>query len=229
MLRIQMMGLAIVAALTMGAVAAVTASAEEFLHQWLISGHLLAAPVRVHLSELLLLEDSKATGGAAEIHCHRYGTGTVGPHGLDLTESITLELLGTKKLVSCSFDKVGACKSGTEPVVEAIHLPWRTQLVLNSSGRVRDLPLAHGNGRPGWAVTCTNILGGKTTDTCEEEEGRPGSVSMRNIPTAAMGVEETFDSETRLLGCSIGGKEAGRVSGTGLIESPSATEPLLFD
>ena len=45
MLRIQMIGLALVAALAMSAVAASSASAA---HLWLIGGKLVASPVKIH-------------------------------------------------------------------------------------------------------------------------------------------------------------------------------------
>jgi hypothetical protein len=227
MLRIQILGLALASALLMSVVAAGSASAATELHQWLLihdqSGiHLLLAePIKVHSLGLLLLEDTKATGGAVEVHCHGFDAGTVGPHGLDLTESITLELLGTKKSVSCTFDKVGNCKSGTEPTAEAVHLPWHTELLLRG-GIVRDLILSDGAGAPGYAVTCTNILGGKTTDTCEEEKEKPGSTIMTNVVGSGVlaEFEGTAGSKSK---CSVGGAGAGIVSGTDLTENPSST------
>lgn len=227
MLRIQILGLALVSALMLSALAAGSASAAE-LHQWLLvhdlSGGgqvhlLLAAPIRVHTEGLLLLEDS--TPGT-KVHCHGFGAGTVGPHGLDLTESITLELLGTKKTISCTFDKVGLCKSGTEPVAEAVHLPWHTQLLLRGT-QVRDLILAHGGGTPGYAVTCTNILGGKTTDECLEAPSKPASTLMKN--EIGSGVLGTFNTESPAANCSqAGGAEGtGKVAGTVLTKNPSST------
>lgn len=237
MLRIQILGLALVSALLMSVVVAGSASADVIVgHQWLLihdqSGiHLLLkAPLPVHTEGLVLLEDEKAPLGAVKVHCHGFDEGTVGPHGLDLIKLITLELLGTKHVVGCTFDKNGACNANVEPTAEAIHLPWHTKLVLRG-GIVRDLILSDGGGAPGWAVTC-EVLGSPTTDTCTEEEGKPASTIMENI--AESGVLAKFEGKTGSKAkCSLGGKEAGIVEGTDLTKNPSSTLLLaispLFD
>jgi hypothetical protein len=208
--------------LAMSAVAAGSASAA---HEWLISGSPITTAKKIHSLGLLLLEDSKATGGAVQIHCHGFDAGTVGPGALDLIESITTELLKGSDKIPCSFDKAGACKSNVTPTALALHLPWHTKIILHGT-EVRDLILSAGNGEPGWNVTCTNILGGTTEDECLAPEG---STALKNILTAAMGVEATFDAGTQKAKCSVGGAGAGIVSGTVFLESPSAGEPLLFD
>jgi hypothetical protein len=201
-----------------------TANQTRHGHGWLINGNSITSATKTHSKVLVLLSDSKATGGEVKVHCKGFDAGTVGPGAADLVESITAELLGTKKLISCSFDKVGACKAGTTPTFEAVHLPWKTELVLNGT-EVRDLFLADGSGAPGWAVTCTNVIGGTTTDTCEEEAGKPYSAGLSNV---SEGVLATFDSKTPSAKCSIGGAEAGHLEGTDLTESPSSTEKLTF-
>jgi hypothetical protein len=223
MLRIQMIGLALAAAIVMSALAAGSASAENW--QWLLfhsetGVHLLLSKEELVETEgLVLLEDSKATGGAVSVHCHGFGLGTIGPHALDLTLSITAEPLGTKKSVPCTFDKVGLCKSGTTPTVEAVHLPWHTKL-LELEGKPHDEILGNGAGKPGWKFTCTNVLGGTTEDECIEEEGIPNSLLVEN--DGQLGVLARFGSEFRLGKCSLGGAEAGIVAGTVLTKSPSA-------
>jgi hypothetical protein len=231
MLRIQMIGLAILAALAMSAVAAGSASAEKW--QWLLfhsatGVHLLLNKEELVESEgLVLLEDSKATGGATQVHCHGFDLGTIGPHALDLVLSVTAEALGTKKSIPCTFDKVGLCKSGTTPTAEAVHLPWHTELVELKAGKVSDLILGEGAGAPGWAVTCTNILGGKTTDECTEESGKPAAPFVEN--DGSLGVLARFEEEnTPPAKCSLGGATSGHVSGTVLTESPSATLLVLI-
>ena len=235
MLRIQLMGLALVSAVAMSAVAAGSASAETVLHlQWLLlhsqSGiHLLLdEPIRVHSLGLLLLEDSKALGGAIRIHCHGSATGTVGPHGLDLIEKITLELLGTKNEVLCLFDKNGLCESGAMPTAEAVHLPWLTELVTAREDKeVRDLILpdpAGPGGLPGWKVNC-HVGGSAVSDECLQEEGRARSILMENTEKGVLG---EFDELTPRAMCSIGGAEAGKVIGTVLTENPSPTLLLLI-
>lgn len=231
MLRIQMIGLALVAAVAMCALAAGSASAENW--QWLLfhseSGvHLLLNKEElVESLGLVLLEDTKATLGAVQVHCHGYDLGTIGPHALDLVLSVTAEPLGTNKTVPCTFDKIGQCKSGTTPTAEAVHLPWHTKLVELKAGKVSDLILGDGAGKPGWAVTCKNNLGGTTTDECLEEEGKPAAPFVEN--DGLLGVLARFNEEnTPLAKCSVGGAKAGIVSGTVLTESPSATLLILI-
>jgi hypothetical protein len=226
MLRIQMIGLAIMAALAMSAVAAGSASAE---HIWLLNGKLIANPVKIHSLGLLLLTDHTAPGGEVVVHCKGFDTGTVGPNGLDLIESITLELLGTKDLILCLFDKVGLCKEGTMPVALALNLPWHTALYLEGT-EVRDMIVGDGNGNPGWAVTCENVLGGKTVDDCTAPLGSVGHLT--NLAGGA-GVLGLFDEKSENANCKIGSETirngAGLVRGDIKFESPSATEPLTFD
>lgn len=229
MLRIQVIGLAIVAALAMSALAAGTASAETELHQWLLihdqpNGEqihlLLAAPITVHSEGLVLLEDEKAPGGPVEVHCHGFDAGTVGPHGLDLVESITTELLKGSNKIPCNFVKNGSCLTSTTPTAEALHLPWHTELVL-IGGVVHDLILSDGAGIPGWAVTCNTILG-SMTDKCEEEPGEPNSTVMSNV--LGEGVLGKFEPAAGIRAkCSIGGAKAGKVTGTVLTQNPSST------
>ncbi len=221
MLRIQMIGLALVAVLVMSAAAAGSAMAE---HQWLINGAPIASAIKVHSLALVLLEDEKATGGATQVHCHAYDAGTVGPGALDLIESVTTELLKGSDKLPCNFVKKGACNASPAPLALAIHLPWHTSIVLIEN-EVRDLILSDGNGAPGWSVTCSTILG-SVTDTCEEEPGKMGTTALSEVTE---GVLATFDKVTPRAKCSIGGEKAGVVTGTDLTYSPSSTQHLLFD
>jgi hypothetical protein len=220
MLRIQIIGLALVSALFMSAVMAGSASAA---HEFLINGAPITTALKVHSSGLLLLEDTKPPiGTPTQVHCHGFNAGTVGPGGVDLIESITLELLGTKDLILCLFDKNGNCNSGTMPVALALNLPWKTELVLHE-GKVRDLILADGHGEPGWNVHCNAII---PEDDCLATAAEPGSTGLENV---AGGVLATFDKLTPLATCSVGGAKSGKVEGTVLTENPSATEKLTFD
>jgi hypothetical protein len=223
----------------MSAVAVGSASAEtELKHQWLLvhtqSGiHLLlASPLLVESEGLVLLTDTKVGifhNQAVTVHCHGYDLGTVGPHGLDLVKSITLEPLGTKPLILCLYNPAppsGTCDNTKMPDAEAINLPWHTQLVLRG-GILYDLVLGHGGGRPGWRVTCINAAGGTTVDTCEEEAGLPDSLEITNEVNGS-GVLGTFNpAKNPKSKCSEGGEKSGEVSGTVLTQSPSSTLILL--
>jgi hypothetical protein len=214
----QIIGLALVSALIISAVAVASASAA---HEWLINGAAITSAKLVHSKALVLLEDSKAIGGAVQVHCKGFNEGTVGPGALDLVKSVTAELLGTNDKIPCEFDpgKKGLCGATPTPTALAIHLPWHTLIVLIGPV-VRDLILADGNGAPGWSVTCS-----AATDTCEEEAGAMGTTALTNV---SGGVLATFDSETLPAKCSLGGAKSGQVRGTNLTENPSATEILTF-
>jgi hypothetical protein len=224
MLRIQMIGLAIMAALAMSAVAASSASAA---HLWLIGGKLVASEVKIHSLGLLLLTDHTAPLGAVQIHCHGFDAGTVGPHALDLVTSVTTTLLGTNDKITCTYDKQGGCESSPAPLALAVNLPWHTELYLVGT-EVRDMIVSSGAGSPGWKVTCKTFLG-TVTDECTVPLGSTGLV---NEPTATMGVLAIFDANSQNADCKLGAgelrKEVGLVRGSVLLESPSAG-PLLFD
>jgi hypothetical protein len=215
------------AVFAMSAVAAASASAE---HQWLINGSLLASPVKTHSKGTLTLTDHTVTGGETQVTCTGFDDGFVGPHALDLILAVTAELLGTNKKITCSFvaGKNGGCEASTAPTAEAVGLPWRTELYLRGA-EVRDMITPDGAGNPGWAVTCKTILG-NMTDTCTTALG---STALANV---AAGVSATFDkvsSEENPANCKLGGgaerAKVGLVSGSDLIESPSATEKLTFE
>jgi hypothetical protein len=222
MLRIRIIGLALMALFAVSAVAASSASAaEELLHEWLLNGQLVAAPVKIHSLALVLLSDSKATGGEVKVHCKGFNSGTVGPHALDLVETVTAELLGKNDKLPCVFDKTGACEAGTAPTALALNLPWHTKIYLEN-GKVRDDIVSHGAGLPGWAVTCKTILG-TITDDCTAPLG---STALENI--AGGGVLALFDSLTPVANCTQGGTGAGHVTGDITLHSPSASLPLSF-
>ena len=227
MLRIQMIGLALVSALVMGAVAVGSASAA---HSWAINGTPLASAIRVHSRDLLLLTDHNPTGGEVGVHCFSFNDGFVGPHALDLLSAITAELLGTNKKITCKFDpaKTGACEASTAPTMEAVNLVWHTQLTLFTGPEVRDATVSGGAGNPGWAVTCKTILG-NITDTCT------ASLFSDKVENVTSGVLELFDNISIGGGfaCKIGGGEvrngAGLLSGDITTESPSSTEKLTVE
>lgn len=225
MLRVQMIGLALVAALVMGAVAAGSASAA---HQWLIGGSPIAAATKVHSKGLLLLTDHTPLGlnNSTIIHCKGFDAGTVGPGALDLIESITAELLGTNPRITCVFDKAGGCESSTAPLALAVNLPWHTELYLEGT-EVRDMIVSDGAGNPGYKVVCKGVFPlGLITDECTAPLG---SVKVANV---AAGVEGTFEAKSQNTNCKVGGEavrnEAGLARGTTLFESPGAGK-LTFD
>jgi len=225
MLRIQMIGLALMATLVMSAVAAAGASAAE--HLWLVNGKLVASPVKVHSLGLLLLTDKTAPGGETIIHCHGFNDGTIGPHALDLILAITAELLGTNPRITCNYVKQGACESSPRPLALAVGLPWHTELYLEGT-EVRDhITSDTPGGTIGWKVVCKAILLGTVTDECTN---KLTSVKVTNV---AGGVEGEFDAKSSLGDCKVGTEAvrtgAGKVVGTTLVENISSTEKLTFN
>jgi hypothetical protein len=229
MLRIQMIGLALVAALAMTAVAASSASAA---HLWLVGGKLVASPVKVHSQGLLLLTDHNPLGNTSletVLHCKGFDDGTVGPHALDLVLAVTKELLGTEPRITCTFDKAGGCESSPAPLALAVNLPWHTELYLVGT-EVRDMVVSDVAGKKaGWKVVCKAPLLGTITDECT---ATLGSVKVENV---AAGVLGTFEEKSENADCKVGTeaerKGAGLVRGTTLFESPSgaAGDKLTFD
>jgi len=218
MLRMQIIGLALASALLMSVVAAGSASATVLPHEWLLNGKLIANPVKVHSQGLLLLTDDTAPGGVTQVHCHGFNAGTVGPHALDLIETITAELLGAHKSITCVFDKRGLCEASTAPTAEAVNLPWHTELTLFGS-QVRDMIMPDGGGNPGWAVTCKAPLVGTITDTCT---AALGSTKVENVLAGVLALFDNLSNSLNPANCKIG-TEAVR-NGAGLVEGDVTTE-----
>jgi len=166
MKKIQILMLAVVAMFAFSAVVASAASAEELLPLWLVMGEDVPAggvTVDVTVSGKLLLEDMSATGGAVDVECEGNGLGLLLPEGLDEQNSANAEncKLGTTK---------GQCSEVLK--VEAVDLPWLTQLV--QVGTAFEDNLFEGKSateKPGWLVLCLTVLG-EVDDTCTTNEGK---------------------------------------------------------
>jgi hypothetical protein len=229
MLRIKILGLALVAVFMVGAIAASSAMAT---HQWLINGSPITSRVKVHSLGLLLLADTKALGGEVKIHCHGFDDGWVGPGNIDLilhiSASLHGSLLGIELMIHCKFDKAGGCSEAKTPLLLAlaVNLPWLTLIKL-INGHVRDViekdPNANVSGNPGWKVACINILGSETVDECTLAEGHTG------LANVAAGVEAIFDTESPNATCTQGGANSGEVRGPVTTFNPSGTEKLTFE
>jgi hypothetical protein len=203
MLRLQMIGLALVVALAMSALVSASAFAA---HEWLLNGAAITTAVKIKSKSVggLLLEDLKATGGAVAILCEGEDKGTVGPGAKDEVTSITAN--------NCSFEKNGQCEAGQSVTANALHLPWKTTLEL-VSGELRDVVMGTG-GEPGWNVECTVLKFFKVQDECT-------GLTSTGIHNDSTGVLAIFDSKTPLASCTNGGANAGMVKGTDLNENPT--------
>ncbi len=220
MLRIQMIGLALVAAIAFGVIASASASAAvweecsehatvlEFQDELCgVAGppnnfgwtEITAAKLVDSLGELLL-EDTSTLLGASAVKCHGIDHGTVGPGDKDLISLIDA--------VECVPEKV--CKA---PVTaKAINLPWNT-LLETVEGKIRDKITAEVAGKNiGWEVTCSTIAG-TMTDKCESASTTTG---MDNN-TSAGDVTALFDAKSNKASCSLGNATSGVVTGFDLI------------
>ena len=151
--RIVLVALLAVSAL--GAVLAVSASAETtLLAEWLENGNSIPAGVsrETETPGLFLLEDKGAPGEASEL-CSAIADGIVEVNGLDEVLQILnlakekiealggLALLGTgNKLPDCEKEKTCEEGTATKPMeVWPVGLPWHSTLFLMEDGKILDL------------------------------------------------------------------------------------------
>ncbi len=202
MQRIKILGLALV---TVCAVSALVSASAFAAPEWLLNGKPITTPFSIKSKSVgsLLLSDLGAPGGGTAITCKGTDKGTVGPGAKDEVTEVTA--------TGCTFEKAGSCESSKSVTAKGVHLPWKTELEL-VSGELRDM-VTGTSGEPGWAVECT--VGGifKITDECT-------GLTSTGISNVSGGVDAVFDAKTPFAKCSVGGANAGMVSGTDLNENP---------
>jgi hypothetical protein len=201
MARIRLIGLTMLVAVAISAVA----SASAFALQWLLDGKQLAAAVVVNSAERVLLGDLAAVGGARLIECNETDRGTVGPGTRDET---------TERLfANCTFQRGGngSCEAAVPPTARALHLPYRTTLILRG-GRFRDTAVGTG-GPPGWRIFCRVAGVFEVEDECTSLTLEPEVVNL----AAGVGLR-SLASET--FRCSEGTSTSGVEIGTDLDEDP---------
>ena len=222
-------GLALVAVLAFSALASSSAFAVS---KYLLNGAQITTTIPTVTEGELLLEDTAATG-KPDILCMGSFDGTIGPpEGTkdQITEVLNLEkvlvageLANSDLIANCETDN-GTC---TNPVdVEAVNLPWNTEVMLTPGGKFSDLLVSSGNGEPGWRVDCNSIIG-LISDTCTGE----GNASAELTNIAGGGVLGTFlETETDTISppahCSLNGGKTGLVVGSSPITSTSETLTL---
>ena len=219
MRKIHLLTCALCAVCALGIVASSAFGAEtlpaEFLWETakIAEGAKLAIDTTNVGETLLLLEDMEAVGGAVDVLCSGlFGGEIMGPKDALVTEVVSLT--GTK-IITCELMTNGAC-SGTTAEVEAIHLPWLIEPLLVEPGLFA-LDIVESSedkpGLPGYAVTCSTILG-KQTDTCT---GATGAEAF-NVTGGVEGVfSETSEEITPTGTCTLSGnKKSGLLAGAGL-------------
>ncbi len=205
MKRVHLIGIALMAAFAMAAVAASAASA----HEWLEDGSPIASALKVNSKGTLELTDSKTTIGSVTLECTGVDVGTIGPDAADKIEKVEESPLGSGKTkIKCTSTN----RSCGSPEAEAVHLPWNTEIQTVGT-ETRDVIKNSGAGVPGWAATCT-VIGIKVTDTCTAE-------SNTALADVSPNVEAIFDAKSPKATCSQSGEATGSVLGVDLIEAPS--------
>jgi hypothetical protein len=204
MKRTKILGLVLIAAVTIFAMTAGSATAL----QWLLNGKPLTTKVAVASSGTLAFDDLAATGGAVDLECDNTDKGTVGPTPHDEITEI--------KTTGCEFEsgKNGACEAEGEVTTTALNLPWLSLLLSVSGVTVDRLTSANGKGI-GWAVRCEVAGVLKVTDECTS-----GVASAPAVFDVEGGVE-LFPQEPETLSCSDGTKTSGMVTSADVIESPT--------
>ena len=209
MLRICTLAITLYAALTLGAIAASTAFAEET--EFLESGGAVVAGALVDIEGELLLADHKGGVFGEEVMmlCSGESLGdTLSSTDGDITAVYALgasDPEGAGK-VSCTL-QAGICST---PVLTATNLPWLHELMLEGTTPFV-LMLSGGSGSPGDSVECSSIA----EDTCS---GEGGSLAVKNEANGT--VDMTF-KET-IFNCTRGGLESGLMEGLVLVLSVTA-------
>jgi hypothetical protein len=150
------------------ALVALTATAAT-AHEWRLSNAPLTKSVKVSQTATYTFKD-KAIG--AEFTCKVEEKGTVGPGAAG-------QITGVKE-VSCS--DIASCKS---PTIEALDLPWNTELTTFESGVGNHIT----SKEPEWKWKC-ELLSEKRTEFCAV------APTMKVTNLALYGVEEAIGSET---------------------------------
>jgi hypothetical protein len=152
----------------------------------------------------LTLEDKEAfLGNPVKIECEVTGEGTVG-------ESKNAAVDETKTLIAKKCKEITKICEG-EPKVEAVNLPWITELEEPTKGEIRDKISSTKKHTeeglfPGWKVTCQVFLT-KEIDECTTETT---STAMKNENPNVLAA---FDSKSAKAKCSLSKKVSGVVSG----------------
>jgi hypothetical protein len=137
------------------------------------------------------------------------GEGSAGPGAVGKETSWTLSSCKRSAKAENAKGEEVTNKCGTFEKAEIKDLPWHTELAI-SAGNVRDAITAEGKGSPSFSVKCTGV-----TNTCTLEEAEQLSTSVANVTG---GVDLTFGGGP-VFKCSLGGKEAGKIESTELIEA----------
>jgi hypothetical protein len=213
---------ALFAVLALGAVVASSAFAAD---EWLVGGNLIALggsfPAVTKGTWLLL---ALSFGGFVKTHvvCNGELLGTVrglnaSGKGTDTVTEIHNLLLTQLKKITCEVlpSEKGPC-STTLALVEGIHLPWLSELILKTGDTSpRDLFSSGGSGLPGFKVECATSTG-TFEETCE------GNVETDPLSNTAKGVSGNILNQLSEK-CAAGTGTVAHVYGTGEVTEPGGS------
>ncbi len=151
----------------------------------------------------LLLKDLDSPLGVSEVECWGEAAGTVGPGAFDLTTSVTVNAKNCRAIKGC--EKVES--------IEAVDLPWQTEVTEPKVGEYVDLLNGDGKGEPGYKVVCKEVL--NFTDTCTNSGTESLLLENKNTGGVLL-VLATFQKLRKGI-CSastLSSKESGEVSGS---------------
>lgn len=165
---------------------------------WLLSGVGLSKSIATTWKGKLSVSNSETIG----IECEDTAEGTAGLYG---GGTIT-------KLTMSNCKSVQLCEKSEPMSIEALHLPWNTEMV--SEGSAQDRIVGAGKGAPGFELSCRIFGGLKETEEC--------SGGLRAEATNGVGgVNAVFDDPEK-LSCQKG-KVGATLSGTQSITASGGT------
>lgn len=166
--------------------------------EWRLGGTILTEPAEPEWSGKIKLTDAKVN---ETVECEATVKGHVGlGGGGEVTALATANCTGKAE--------VGTCEKGKKTVMEAVSLPWYTELQ-TIGGVTRDVMVSSGKGTPGFKMSCA-ILGIKVEDECT------GGVNLATTNITS-GVSAVLNAGEK-LNCTRGGTGQGTVEGTQTIK-----------
>lgn len=171
--------------------------------EWRVNDTALTESTGTEWSGKIKVADSNAPGGAVTVECEDSAEGPVGPGKAGEITKWTAS--------KCVFVKKGACETGSTPTVEAVNLPWHTELV-TVEGATRDSITNGGKGAPGYQRTC-RVLGLKVPDICT------GTLSA-TVADGESGVTATLLGSEK-LSCTQTKEGTGSTEGSQNVKAPA--------
>jgi hypothetical protein len=153
-------------------------------------------------------------GVPGEMECEGSAEGSAGPGAAGNETGWTMSgCVATSKAVNKKGEeKANGCARAVKAAING--LPWHTELAI-SEGSLREVIVGEGTAKPGFSMECEDA-GLRVNDVCTAEK------LNTTVSNTSGGVDATFDGEK--LNCTLGGKEAGKLESTQLIEATKGSK-----